>query len=562
MLVLAGACDRPTGDSVPSDTQPPPPETAGEPASATAIPAIELIDEDTLKGYIAEISADKYGGRSPGSDGDAMARKYLADTMASFGLQPGGAGGSWEQEFELVGITAELPSTWSFMHGSNQVEFTPHDQFMAASGVQAERAGFENAEVVFVGYGINAPEYAWDDFKDIDVRGKVLLVMNNDPEWDPELFAGNTRLYYGRWSYKYENAARHGAAGVIIIHTRESAGYPWQVVDTSWAGEQFELAAGEEPRIQVAAWLTEESASELVGMAGHELQDLLESARNREFVPVPLGVTTSINFRNTIRTITTANVLGLLPGSDPGLSGEVVIYTAHHDHLGVGAPDADGDTIYNGARDNGAGVSSVLAIARAFAATPDKPRRSLLFAFVAAEEQGLLGSAFYANNPTYAPGHIAANLNFDGGNIWGKTSDITIIGLGKSSLDTIILEQAGNQGRGVKPDQLPDRGFFYRSDQFNFARIGVPAMFFRTGSEFIGKPDGWGKERIEYYEDHDYHQASDELRDDWNFDGMVEDARLGYSIGLAVANDEQMPAWNPGDEFEAARLQALSDLQE
>jgi Zn-dependent M28 family amino/carboxypeptidase len=297
-------------------------------------------------------------------------------------------------------------------------------------------------------------------------------------------------------------------------------------------------------------------------MAGLDLDALREAAYNRDFEPVPLGVTTSVAMDVEIKSVQTANVLGLIPGSDPELKDEVVIYTAHHDHLGIGTPDENGDDIYNGAMDNSTGVAQILAIAKALKAMPESPRRSVLFALVGAEEQGLLGSQWYAENPTFAPGKIAANLNYDGGNLWGHTHDITYIGLGKSSIDQIMTAIAKEQGRVVKPDQFADRGSFYRSDQFNFAKIGVPAMYLHTGTDFIDRPPEWGREQQEHFTDVNYHQPSDEYDPNWNFEGMVSDALLGFWTGLAIANADEMPTWNPGDEFEAKRLEALSAVKE
>jgi Zn-dependent M28 family amino/carboxypeptidase len=376
------------------------------------------------------------------------------------------------------------------------------------------------------------------------------------------LFAGETRLWYGRWDYKYLTAAKQGAAGAIIIHTQPSAGYPYQVVQTSWTGEAFELPAGDEARSQVLGWFTEDAARDLIAMAGFDLDELREAAYNRDFEPVPLGITTSIGMDVTINRVQTANVLALLPGSDPELKDEVVIYTAHHDHLGIGTPNEDGDEIYNGAMDNSTGVAQIMAIAKAMKALPEAPRRSILIALVGAEEQGLLGSQWYAENPTFAPGKIAANLNYDGGNIWGHTHDITFIGLGKSSIDQIMSAIAGEQGRVVKPDQFADRGSFYRSDQFNFAKIGVPAMYLRTGTDFVDRPPEWGREQQDHFTDVNYHQPSDHYDPSWNFEGMVSDALLGFWTGLAIANADEMPLWNAGDEFEAKRLQALAAVKE
>jgi hypothetical protein len=533
-------------------------EVAVEAADAPAETAVLQITETLMRDYVRELSDDKYEGRGPGSAGDVAARQYLIAELEKLGLEPGAADGGWEQPFDLVGVTADQPDQWTFASESASLTLDQWDDFIISSGVQAARAEVTDAEIVFVGYGIQAPEYDWDDFKGQDLEGKVLMIMNNDPDWDPDLFAGETRLWYGRWDYKYQSAARQGAVGAIIIHTQPSAGYPFQVVQTSWTGEQFELPAGDEPRLQAAAWVTEDAARELIEMNGFDLDELREAADNRDFQPVPLGLTTSIGFDVSINRVETANILGLMTGSDPVLKNEVVIYTAHHDHLGIGTPNEDGDDIYNGAMDNASGVAQIMAIARALKALPEAPRRSILFGLVGAEEQGLLGSEYYAENPTFSPGKIAANLNYDGGNIWGHTHDVTYIGLGKSSIDTIVGAIAEEQGRVVKPDQFSDRGYFYRSDQFSFAKIGVPAMYLNTGTDFVDRPPEWGKEQVNHYTDVNYHQPTDEYNDSWNFDGMIDDATLGFWAGLAIANADEMPRWEEGDEFEAARLEALA----
>ena len=528
------------------------------PFTADAERAAASIDADTIHEVVDEIASDGYEGRSPGSAGDERTRAYLAQALERIGFAPAGPSRQWEQPFELVGIETAQPEQWTFSAESDVV-LRQNEEFIVSSGVQNESATIVDAELVFVGYGIQAPEHQWDDFKDVDLEGKVLLMLNNDPDWDPELFAGERRLYYGRWTYKYESAARQGAAGAIIVHTTPSAGYPWQVVQTSWTGAQFELPATGEPRVQIAAWVTESAAEKLVALAGEKLPALVAAARTREFRPVPLGIRTSITLANGLSRTTSGNVLGILEGSDPDARDEVVIYTAHHDHLGIGEPNpADpSDRIYNGARDNASGVAMVLAIGKAFAELREPPHRSVMLAFVGAEEQGLLGSQYYAQQPTIAPGRIAATINLDAGNIWGLTRDITFVGLGKSSLDNVARTVAAYQDRIVKPDQFPDRGSFYRSDQFNLAKIGVPAMYLDEGTEFVGQAEGWGVAKIEEYEARNYHQPSDELTENWNFAGLVQDAQFAFWAGLIVANADAMPAWNPGDEFEAARLAAL-----
>jgi len=526
-------------------------------AEGGANAAVTAITADLMRGYVRELADDKYEGRGPGSRGDELARQYLISELQKIGLLPGAEDGTWEQPFELVGVTAMQPKTWRFTTPTNEAVLQQWDDFIVSSGVQDERAAIADAELVFVGYGIQAPEYDWDDYENVDMNGKVAVIINNDPDWDENLFGGEKRLWYGRWDYKYATAAAQGAIGAIIIHTSPSAGYPFQVVQTSWTGEQFELPAEGEPRLQAAAWVTEESARTLIEMAGENLDALREAADNRDFAAVSLGITTSLEMEVSINVVRSANILALMPGSDPVLSDEVVIYTAHHDHLGIGTPNEAGDNIYNGAMDNASGVAQVMAIAQALKKLPVAPRRSILFALVGAEEQGLLGSKYYAAHPSFPPGKIAANLNYDGGNIWGHTHDVTYIGLGKTSIDKIVTGIAAEQGRVVKPDQFADKGYFYRSDQFSFAQIGVPAMYLDTGTDFVDRPPGWGAEQLNHYTDVNYHQPSDEYDDSWTFEGMISDAQLGFWAGLAIANADEMQTWTEGDEFEAARLEAI-----
>ncbi|NRD54015.1 M28 family metallopeptidase [Corallococcus exiguus] len=523
--------------------------------------AEQAITADLLRAHVRFLASDLLEGRGPGTRGDALAQEYIATQFEGLGLKPGAEDGSYLQRFDLMGIHSR-PGPMTFQAKEGRVELQPREDFIAVSGVQAPEAKLDASELVFVGYGIVAPEYQWDDFKGADLKGKTLVILNNDPEDDPRLFGGKARLWYGRWDYKYEQAAKTGAAGAIIIHTTPSAGYPWQVVRTSWTGEQFELPAGDGPRLQVKAWTTEDATKQVMKLAGQDLDALRASAQKRDFRPVPLGVTLSLRLSNEVRRRPTANVLGLLPGSDPTLAKEVVLYSAHHDHLGKKDDGKPGeDVIYNGALDNAAGVASMLSVARAFTSLPTPPRRSILFAAVAAEEYGLLGSAYLAAHPPVPSGRIAANINVDGGNVLGRTRDITVIGLGKSSLDTFVTAMAKTQGRTVKADQLSDRGFFYRSDQFNFARQGIPAAYFGSGMDFIGRPEGWGKAQRGQWEAKHYHQPSDEVRPEWDLSGAVEDTRLFFLVGAQVAKAPRMPVWNKGDEFEAARLKSLEALK-
>ncbi len=513
-----------------------------------------------LRAHVRFLSDDLLEGRGPATRGDALAEKYVAAQMEAAGLDPGAPDGTFFQPFDIVGVDSKAPEQIVFTHGAASATLRYREDYIAVAGVQAPEVRVADAEVVFVGYGIVAPEYQWDDFKGMDLKGKVLLVMNNDPENDPQLFAGKTRLYYGRWDYKYEQAARTGAAAAFVIHTTHSAGYPWQVVQTSWSGEQFHLPQTGEPHLQVEGWVTEDSARKLAQLGGQDLDALRAAAEKRDFRPVPLGATLSMVLRNVVTDKKTANVIGRLPGSDPALAKEAVIFSAHHDHLGIkpGAKPGE-DAIYNGAVDNATGVAALLSMADAMASSPDRPRRSVYFAAVAAEEQGLLGSAYLVAHPPVAPGRIAADINMDGINVMGPTRDIVMVGLGKSSLDDVARAVAREQGRTLLPDQFPDRGYFYRADQFSFAKAGVPVAYFDQGTDVIGKPPGWGRQWIERFEATDYHQPSDEIMPDWDWRGGVQDVKLLYELGWRVANAALMPHWRPGDEFEAARKKALAE---
>jgi Zn-dependent M28 family amino/carboxypeptidase len=548
LLGSATCTPGPEGLNLPEGT-----ETAGQ-----------LITPELLRDHVEYLASDRLEGRGPGTRGDRLAREYLAARLEELGYAPGGPAGSWEQPVPLVGSLATMPEGWVFQaHDGATVALRWWEDYIATSGGRQEDVtSIEEAEIVFVGYGIEAPEQDWDDFKGEDVRGKILLMLNNDPDWDPGLFGGTRRLYYGRWTYKYEQAARHGAAGAIILHTAPSAGYPWSVVQTSWSGEQFQLEEGTGEPLGIKAWAAENAVRGLVRAAGHDLEDLVAAARSRQFRPIPLGITTSITFRTRFTRTETANVVGLLAGSDPELAREVVVYSAHHDHLGIGVPNEAGDSIYNGALDNGVAMAQALAVARAVASLPSRPRRSILFLFVAAEEQGLLGSAYFARHPTFPPGRIAANINFEMGNVWGITRDVAIFGKGKSTLEDLLATAAGLQDRVVVGEADPEAGWYYRSDQLSFARIGVPAIWFKSGSDFIGKPPGWGDEVMSRWIAERYHQPSDEVEDTWVFEGMVEDALLALWLGLHVANSDEGPKWYPGDEFEEIRRAALDAVRQ
>ncbi|MBY0274667.1 M28 family peptidase [Candidatus Binatia bacterium] len=516
--------------------------------------AEQVVTASVLAAPIRFLADDALEGRGPGTRGDVLTRLYLASTLALLGLEPAFPGGAYEQPVALLGVVTHAPRRWSFRTGSRSAALEDGTDFVASSGVAAPRAEVRDAELVFAGYGIQAPEYDWDDFKGADLRGKILLLLNDDPDWDPALFGGTRRLYYGRWTYKLESAARQGAVGAIIVHTPRSAGYPWQTVRTSWTGENSRLAETPEGRgLVVEAWITDAAARSVTALAGRDLDQMVAAARSRDFVPVPLGVTTSLALENDVRRYATANVGAVLRGSDPQLADEIVVYSAHHDHFGIKTSPDGKREIYNGALDNAAGVAQLLAIARAFAALPAPPRRSILFLAVAAEEQGLLGSEYFVKHAPVPVSRLVANLNVDGGNVFGRTTDIGVVGLGKSSLDEHLAVAAALQDRTVADDPFPDRGMFYRSDQLNFARAGVPALFPRPGVLYAGKPAEWGRDKVDAWVERNYHQASDDWDPSWDLNGMVDDARLLFQTGLSVADADRAPSWRPGDEFAPAR---------
>jgi Zn-dependent M28 family amino/carboxypeptidase len=518
----------------------PPPEAAAE----------ALITEDVLRAHDRFLSSDLLEGRAPATRGDALAEAYIASQLEALGLKAAGSDG-YLQPFELLGVLGH-PDVLTFNAQGHTLVLHLPDEAIASSGMAVEKTRLEAAEVVFVGYGIQAPEFSWDDFKGLDVRGKVLLVMNNDPSDDPALFAGKRRLYYGRWTYKMEMGQRLGAAGVLIIHTDASAGYPWQVVRTSWSGEQFFLPSPDlGPPLR--AWATEDACRRLVALGGKDLDALRRAAEKRDFRPVPLGVTLSTSFSNAVRRTHSANILGVLPGSDPRRAQQYVVYTAHHDHLGVKANAQPGeDAIYNGAVDDAGGVSQLLAVARAFASLKTRPARSILFAAVGAEEKGLLGSEYLVRHPPVPLGQLAVDINMDSFKIFGATRDVSVLGLGKTSLDKTLAGLARAQGRVLVSDTFPEQGHFYRSDQFSFARAGVPALHYAAGVDAVGRPAGWGRAQQDAWVAKHYHQPSDELRADWDLAGAVQDARLYFALGYAVAQAKGLPTWVPGDEFEAA----------
>ncbi|MCY2984411.1 MAG: M20/M25/M40 family metallo-hydrolase [Planctomycetota bacterium] len=530
-----------------------------------AISIADRINEKGLHGNLRFLADDLLEGRGPGSKGDLIAQLYLESQFQRMGLAPLPSIQSYRQPFPMLGLTSSPSKTWKIAAADKSGEpavFQFFKDYIAVAGQPKAKIEINNAEIVFVGYGIQAPEYQWDDFKGKDLKGKILLMMNNDPESDPKLFAGARRLYYGRWDYKYESAARQGAAGAIIIHTTPSAGYPFKVIETSWTGEQFELQDSSGPRMNMKAWMTNEATAKLVERAGMNLDALRAKAESKDFQPVPLGLNLSTTIDCEIREKSTANVLAVLPGSDSKLANEFVLFMAHHDHIGIAVDrDERGDNIYNGAIDNASGTAAMLAIAQAIAEGGIRPKRSLVFAAVGAEEQGLLGSKYFAEHPPIPNGKQSAVVNIDGINFIGATRDVNVIGFGKSSLDRLVDTVAKYQNRIVVPDTEPSKGYYYRSDQFSLAKVGVPGVYLHSGNVVIGKPEGWGKEQLDAWTEKHYHQRSDEYDPNWDLSGAVVDVRLLFHVGWMAANADEMQSWSAGDEFEAARKNAIQSSQ-
>jgi Zn-dependent M28 family amino/carboxypeptidase len=525
------------------------------------------IDATLLLNHIKALSSDEFEGRAPGGKGEELTVAYLIDQFKQIGLQPGNTDGTYVQKVPLVGITPDANVALTFRKGGRQRALKYVDDFVAWTKRVVERAGLTDSELVFVGYGVVAPEYGWDDYKGLDVKGKTLVMLVNDPpvpdpanpnELDPKMFGGKAMTYYGRWTYKFEIAAEKGAAGAFVVHETGPAGYPWDVVKGN-TGEKFDLVTPDKNmgRASVEGWMTLEQAKALLAMSGQDFEALKQQAATRDFKPVPLGTTASIALKNTLRTIDSQNVVAKLEGSDPALKDEYVIYTAHWDHLGRGEA-VKGDEIYNGAVDNGTGTAALIELGRAYKSLATPPKRSIVFLAVTAEEQGLLGSQYYSVTPIYPHQKTLAAINMDGLNVHGRTKDITIIGLGNSDLDDYAREAAATQGRELRPDPEPEKGFYYRSDHFNFAKQGVPALNTDSGTEFIGKPPEFGKQVREDWTANIYHTPQDVVRPDWDLGGLVEDAQLFFLVGSRVAQAETYPEWKPGTEFKALRESSLT----
>src|SRR5256886_4265842 len=522
----------------------------------TALPS--AISESALRAHIKFLSDDRLEGRGTGAKGGETAALYVAEQFEAMGLKGAAPKGSFWQPVSLVGVKAD-PKTELRVNGSSGAEsFKFADDFVAFTGAQTDHVNV-NADLVFVGYGIDAPEQKWNDYKGPaeDYRGKILVMLVNDPpatKEEPDLFGGRRLTYYGRWTYKYEEAARRGAVGALLLHTSESAGYPWSVVRTSNGSWRFDIArtsSDKTPYLQVRSWMTDDAAHRMMRLAGLNLDDLRRQAASRDFHPVKLNLTAALNLNSEVKRVEAPNVVAILPGRDPELRDEYVVYSAHWDHFGIGAPDKSGDTIYNGALDNATGGASVLESARVLSGLPlaERPRRSILFLITTGEEQGLIGSEWYSLHPLVPISKTAADINLDSMNILGPTRDFVPLGAERSSLKTIVDAIARERGLRISPDPRPEQGSFYRSDHFPFAKVGVPSISLKEGSDYIGHTKEWGEKKFKEYNEAHYHQPSDEFRDDWDFRGMIQEADFALAIGRRVADAPAMAKFNPGDEF-------------
>ncbi len=529
-------------------------------------PALESITSESMLASIRTLASDQFEGRAPGTPGEDSTVAYLTAQFTALGLAPGNPDGSYVQGVELIGYTGS--STATVRAGGSPLVMRPNEDFVAVSRHDTSEVNVVNSEIVFVGYGVEAPEYGWDDYKGVDIRGKTVLIMVGDPpirmasdstQLDSTMFRGKAMTYYGRWTYKYEKLSEKGAAAAIIIHQTGPAGYPWEVVSGSWGQENLDIPGpAAASRVSVEGWITEAKARELFLASGRDFDGVARHATTKAFTPIPLvGATASWRVKNTLRRIQSRNVIAKLEGSDPVLKDEYVVYSAHWDHFGRN-PSLQGDQILNGALDNASGVAQMLEIAKAFTKLSTKPKRSVLFLAVTAEEAGLLGAKYYATHPLYPLERTLANINIDGANQWGRTSDVVVVGLGNSTLDEVLDSVVTASGRTIVADPESEKGFFYRSDHFEFAKEGVPALYADAGVNYVGKPAGWGLQKRAEYTANDYHKPTDEVKPDWDLSGAVEDGRMLLEVGYRVAQSSVWPKWKPGTEFKAKREAMLT----
>lgn len=524
------------------------------PAAARA--AMNSIDPERIRAHVRFLADDLLEGRGTGQRGGDIAAKYIATEFALYGLKPAGENGGYMQKVPMVGVTTQPETTFSLLPASGApMNLKFGDDYVASNETHQPSVDID-ADIVYVGYGIDAPEYEWDDYKGVDVKGKVLLMLVNEPPSnDANFFKGKALTYYGRWTYKYEEAARKGAAGVILIHKTDMASYGWDVVRNSWGGEKEYLKNTGRPALLVDSWVTLDVARKLASDAGKDLGDMMQAATSRDFHPMPLPVKLKAHLISKIRDIDSNNVLALLPGSDPKLKDEAVMYTAHYDHLGIHS-DMAGDNIYNGAADNATGCGILLELARAYSQATEKPKRSILFAAVTAEEQGLLGSEYLGLHPPIPAGKIALDLNYDDVPPIGTPEQTTVAGSERTTFYPVVEATARQFQLGIVPDARPEAGHYYRSDHFSLARVGIPSFSVNEGTKYKGHPNEWGLQEAKEYNEKHYHQPSDEYRPEMDFRGDAVMARFGVALGWKAATLPQVQQWQHGDEFEAARLRS------
>ncbi len=515
---------------------------------------VESINSTDLSKHIRIVSSDEYEGRGPSSKGEEKTINYIRAEFEKLGLKPGN-NGNYFQEVPLVSITTNPDTVLVIKTGEETFMFNYGKDCMVSTEREMETVSLTDSEMIFVGYGIVAPEYNWNDYEGLDVRGKTVVMLVNDPGYatqDPALFNGNAMTYYGRWTYKYEEAARQGAEAVFIIHETKPAAYPWEVVMNSWSGPGFGLRTKDKnmSRCAVEGWFTIESTRKIFKQAGLDLDRLKVDAAKPGFKPVTMNLKASVTLKNAIKECISNNVLAILPGSTR--PDEYIFYMAHWDHLGLN-PSLEGDQIFNGALDNATGIAGLFELAEAFTKLPSPPARSIAFLAVTSEEQGLLGSEYYAEHPVYPPTKTVAAINMDGLNIYGKMKDITLIGYGNSDLDEYVKSAASLQGRTVRPDPEPEKGYFYRADHLSFAKQGIPALWVETGIDSVEHGEEWTKKQKDLYTEKHYHKPSDEYDPGWDLSGMVEDLQLLFQVGLRLGNEDTFPNWKEDTEFRAKR---------
>ena len=528
------------------------------------ISAQQAISEQTFLANIKVLASDDFEGRAPGTAGEAKTIAFIAQQFSKLGLKPGNPNGSYLQEVPVVGIRSTPHLRYQI--GAKTVTLNFPDDYVAYSSRPQPEVRVDNSELVFVGYGIIAPEYGWDDYKGLDVRGKTIVMLINDPQipdprdpsrLDPAMFKGDAMTYYGRWTYKYEIAAKLGAAAAIIVHETKPAAYPYSVVRTGGMGEQFDLRmAGPNPSFPpVPAWIQLDRAKEMMAAAGYDFDKLKQAAQSKDFRPVSLKGNANIHIQNVTRELTSHNVVATITGSDPVLRNEFIIYSAHWDHFGFDAtlPGPKSKQVFHGALDNATGTAALFELAKAYKALPVAPKRSIVFIATTLEEHGLLGAKYYAQHPLYPIERTLLDINIDNMNGWGRTARIENVTSGHSSIDAILASQAAAVGRSAEGDSRPDLGSFYRADHVEFAKVGVPVLYTKSRTKYLNKPDSYAREKVDAYYANDYHKVSDDLRPDLDLRGAVEDIGLLFSVGYEVAQGAAWPQWNDSSEFKARR---------